>query len=232
MKTMSGYQNALCKNTLVAVFLGVSASSAVSGDLGGFYPSDVFGGKIEAYDIHRKFCEDSRSENTDYCPKYANPVTSMPLSPSQLENLNDFNRTINDKINYVEDQALYGIKDHWTIANKAGDCEDIASRKYAELLALGVDGRFLFMVSARTEQGQGHMVLGWLANDALWILDNRTDKVHRHTDFERAGYVFLGIQDPHNRKEWRDFQTVYRGVPGKFVAEHRGALLMTLAGGK
>lgn len=81
------------------------------------------------------------------------------------------NREVNRSIRPVTDQALYGVRDHWTLPTGAGDCEDYALLKKLRLIQAGVaPNRLLFMQVL--ERGRLHLVL---VLDGKLALDNLRD---------------------------------------------------------
>ena len=89
------------------------------------------------------------------------------------------NRWVNGQVRYMEDRA----GDRWapaadTLRDRVGDCEDFAIAKMALLERLGVPADDMFLVVVREAHGAGdHAVLAVRRDDAMYILDNRTDRV-------------------------------------------------------
>lgn len=94
------------------------------------------------------------------------------------------NRTINERIEYRGD----GIgRDHWqgpqeTSRLRAGDCEDFAILKMAELYALGVDPYDMIVVVGKLPDGRGHAVLTVRERNEWFVLDNLRSSAYRDAD--------------------------------------------------
>jgi predicted transglutaminase-like cysteine proteinase len=107
-------------------------------------------------------------------------------SASEEDRLRDVNAFFNRRIQFEDDNKLWGKPDYWatpleTIAQGAGDCEDFAIAKYFTLKELGVptDRMRLTYVKARfggpeSKLTQAHMVVSYYATpDAEpLVLDN------------------------------------------------------------
>jgi len=101
----------------------------------------------------------------------------------KLARVNDF---FNRRIQFGEDQAIWGQSDYWatpmeTLAKGAGDCEDFSIAKYYSLLVLGVPVNQLRLIYVKARIGgvgsavlQAHMVLAFYPSpDAEpLVLDN------------------------------------------------------------
>jgi len=89
------------------------------------------------------------------------------------------NRWVNGSVRYVEDRG----GDRWapaaeTLRNRVGDCEDFAIAKMALLERLGIPADDMFLVVVREAYNRGeHAVLAVRRDKAMYILDNRTDRV-------------------------------------------------------
>lgn len=139
---------------------------------------------------------------------------------SLLQQLTRINERVNRRIQYQEDQA-----DHWqtpaeTLGRGAGDCEDYAILKLAEVLRLGFNEDDVRLVYCRRQLGritQTHMVLEvWVEGEA-WVLDNLglainrwSDRTDLHPLFSFTARKFwvrgaLTDVDPQQRLgQWRD----------------------------
>lgn len=100
-----------------------------------------------------------------------------------LKHVNDF---FNRRIQFSEDEAVWGKPDHWatpleTLGRGQGDCEDFAIAKYVTLKLLGVPAEKLRLTYVKARIGgpqsrvvQAHMVLSYYpaAADEPLVLDN------------------------------------------------------------
>ena len=99
------------------------------------------------------------------------------------ENIRLVNRWVNAKMDYVEDQALYGRVDHWASAGESlrlgrGDCEDYAIAKMQLLQASGVKANDMFLVIVRDlVRRADHALLVVRVDGELLVLDNETDQI-------------------------------------------------------
>lgn len=95
------------------------------------------------------------------------------------------NNWVNARIAFAEDAVTHGMADHWSppgesIARGRGDCEDYAIAKMALLESLGVPSRDMYLVIVREVPRQAdHAVLAVRDEDALLVLDNKTDRILR-----------------------------------------------------
>ncbi len=102
------------------------------------------------------------------------------------ENLKRTNEFFNRRIQFSDDQKVWGQSDYWatpmeTLGKGAGDCEDFAIAKYFTLRNMGIPNEQLRLVYVKARIGghtstvtQAHMVLAWYADpdaDPL-VLDN------------------------------------------------------------
>jgi predicted transglutaminase-like cysteine proteinase len=155
----------------------------------------------------------------------------------KLRKINEF---FNRRIEFVDDQGLWGRSDFWatpfdTMTKGKGDCEDFVIAKYFSLLDMGVPDDQLRLIYVRARMGgpgsavqQAHMVLAYYATpdaDPL-ILDNLITEIRpaaRRPDlapvfsFNRQG-VFAGVAagtrasgGPERLSAWQDLLVRARG---------------------
>lgn len=105
---------------------------------------------------------------------------------AEIEKVRRVNAFFNQKIEYGEDNEVWGRDDYWatpleTLRRQRGDCEDFAIAKYFTLIKIGVPPSRLRLVYAKLFQdGQGgsnakaHMVLAYYSRPDVSpvILDN------------------------------------------------------------
>lgn len=97
------------------------------------------------------------------------------------ETIDQINRWVNRKIDYVEDRELFGKADHWAGARRTlklgkGDCEDYALTKMQLLAAAGIRREDMYLSIVKdTVRRQDHAFLVVRHKGQYLILDNATD---------------------------------------------------------
>ena len=103
---------------------------------------------------------------------------------SELDKIKKVNDFFNRKIEFRDDQEIWGLSDYWatpleTMGRGAGDCEDYAIAKYTTLKLLQVPIERMRITYVRAQLGgargsQAHMVLSYYASPDAEpaILDN------------------------------------------------------------
>lgn len=121
------------------------------------------------------------------------------VGQSEERKVRRVNGFFNQRVEFVDDQALWGLADFWatpldTLARSAGDCEDFAIAKYVSLRMLGLPDAKLRLIYVRARIGgsqstlsQAHMVLGYYPDPGgePLVLDNLIEDVQpssRRTD--------------------------------------------------
>lgn len=111
-------------------------------------------------------------------------LVRLEQGKQELEILGKINLFFN-KLAYVEDVDLWGVKDYWAtpvefLCRGAGDCEDYAIAKYFTLIALGISEQKLKITYVKAlQQNRSHMVLAYYSSpgDEPLILDNLIDSI-------------------------------------------------------
>lgn len=106
-------------------------------------------------------------------------------SSSDLAKLKKVNQFFNERIQFVNDIDLWGMKDYWAtpiefLCRRAGDCEDFAIAKYFTLKAMGITDKKLNIQYVKALQyNMAHMVLTYFSTpDAEpLVLDNLIDSI-------------------------------------------------------
>lgn len=103
-------------------------------------------------------------------------------SATALERARRVNSFFNQRLEWKEDQEVWGRIDYWASPMEmfdkgAGDCEDLAMGKYFTLLGLGLPPASLRLVYVKAQwqgRSQAHMVLAWYPGGQAepYILDN------------------------------------------------------------
>ncbi|MHB1427488.1 MAG: transglutaminase-like cysteine peptidase [Rhodocyclaceae bacterium] len=112
-------------------------------------------------------------------------------SLSEADKIRRVNEFFNRRIQFGEDQAIWGVNDHWAtplefMGRGIGDCEDFSIAKYFSLRSLGVPLESLRITyvkarigGPRSEITQAHMVLAYYEEPTgePLILDNLITEV-------------------------------------------------------
>lgn len=108
-------------------------------------------------------------------------------------------------IRYVEDRQNYGKAEYWQVADKSGDCEDLALAARQRLLAEGWPASVLRLASVFTETRETHAVLTVEVNRGgkreTLVIDNRNPEVMSWNQLKQKGYWFVTRQAAHGG-EW------------------------------
>lgn len=117
---------------------------------------------------------------------------------AQLEQVQSY---VNNKVRYTENVRQFGMADVWEIADREGDCKDIALAKRKRLLELGWPPESLRMALAYTERGEMHAVLTVDVSTAegrrgTYVLDNRFDHVEPWQVVSQYGYRWVERAGP------------------------------------
>lgn len=99
---------------------------------------------------------------------------------SEQEKLRQVNQFFNQRIEFVDDIYLWGVKDYWAtpiefLARGAGDCEDYSIAKYFTLKELGVSEKKIRITYVKAlNLGKAHMVLTYFKTPRAIpvVLDN------------------------------------------------------------
>jgi predicted transglutaminase-like cysteine proteinase len=115
-----------------------------------------------------------------------NEMMQAAQSMNELDKVKRVNEFFNRKIQFGEDQAVWGENDYWAtplefMGKGVGDCEDFAITKYFALRSLNVPNDRLRITYVKARIGgprsdvtQAHMVLGYYEDPTgePFILDN------------------------------------------------------------
>lgn len=139
---------------------------------------------------HVVFCVRTPSE----CAASTGP-DMVELTIQKKREMIAVNREINFEIIPVNDRG----SDTWSLAPRAGDCDDYAVTKRHALIARGWPAASLRLAVARTAWGEGHLVLVVRTNQGDLVLDNMTGAV-RH--WNKSGLRWEMIQSSENPRIW------------------------------
>jgi predicted transglutaminase-like cysteine proteinase len=113
------------------------------------------------------------------------------------------NSRVNNSIIPVRDTGEWPGKDNWTNNPKRGDCEDFALTKQHELLKMGLPSSALRLAFARTERGEGHVVLVVRTTNGDYVLDNLKSEV---LSLFESNLIWESMQSGENPKLWQKVQ--------------------------
>lgn len=109
------------------------------------------------------------------------------------------------KIRYMADSQQYNVKEFWTPAKTAGDCEDIALAARQRLLELGWPASTLRLATVFTETNEVHSVLtvevSVDGHRETLVVDNRNRDVMSWNQLVDKGYRFV-IRQAANGQDW------------------------------
>jgi predicted transglutaminase-like cysteine proteinase len=143
---------------------------------------------------HMRFCKAHPGD----C-KESGAATSPTLTAEKWKELRSINVSINGAIRPQNDKPGR-INDKWTLAPKAGDCEDYAVTKRHRLIGRGWPQSALALAIA-VAPGKGHhavLVVRTEAGD--YVLDNLHNDVR---PWRSLGYRWLKVQSAANPRKWR-----------------------------
>ncbi len=142
---------------------------------------------------HAVFC----SKHPGQCRSSGEEVVTV--NAAKMHELQEINRRVNRQIKPVSDKGKYGWADTWSLAPEAGDCEDYALTKRAELVRRGWPSRALRIAVAKTSWGEGHAVLVVRTQNGDLVLDNRKSEI---VPWNRVDLTWLKIQSSTNAYRW------------------------------
>jgi predicted transglutaminase-like cysteine proteinase len=149
-------------------------------------------------------------QHVRFCLRYPAECSSaqageerIGLNSDTKELLERINRTVNAEI--APSVKGYGsnLRDGWSIAPAAGDCNDYAVTKRHELAQSGVPAKALRLAVVKTPSGLGHLVLVVATTKGDIVLDNLTRAI---LPWEQTGYQWLKIQSASDARFWHAVQ--------------------------
>lgn len=145
---------------------------------------------------HVRFC---RGEAADCAVRgFAFRPRPLALTETRRRDLETVNEAVNRKIAARPD-APGSERDVWTLAPRAGDCDDYAVTKRHLLLARGWPSRALVLAQVWTAWGELHLVLVARTADGDVVLDNLDGRLRPVAE---SGYRFVKIQSPRDPRAW------------------------------
>jgi len=109
------------------------------------------------------------------------------------------NSYINDTITPKTDLEQYGVEEHWTLPEAAGDCEDYVLLKRRELIKRGWPRSALLITVVLDEKNSGHAVLTVRTAQGDFVLDNKHSRVRLWRD---VPYTFIKRQSYRSPSLW------------------------------
>lgn len=123
----------------------------------------------------------------------------LPLSAKRMQELRTVNKKVNAEIVARNDDKSIDFGDKWTLAPKAGDCDDYAVTKRHELVRLGWPERAVRLAITFTASGEGHMVLVVKTNKGDLVLDNRVGTIR---PWNKTGLKWKMVQSSNDPRKW------------------------------
>ncbi|MGH6958722.1 MAG: transglutaminase-like cysteine peptidase [Caulobacteraceae bacterium] len=128
----------------------------------------------------------------------------VSMTPALMRTVADVNERVNRSILYVSDEALYGVKDYWTLplspgGPAAGDCKDYVLEKRRALAADGIPVADLSIAIVRTARGETHAVLLLTTDRGELVLDSLTSEIR---PWRKVRYAWLERQRPGRPLAW------------------------------
>jgi predicted transglutaminase-like cysteine proteinase len=144
---------------------------------------------------HVKFC----LLNPEHCRETTAPASPIALTAARARELAYINGRVNTRIVPRPDRR--GIADDdWTLDPRAGDCEDYALTKQAELIRHGWPAGALRLAIARLPDGEHHTVLIVRTDRGDLVLDNLQAGIR---DWKSTPYRWLMLQSASSPRLWR-----------------------------
>lgn len=129
-----------------------------------------------------------------------------PMSPDidEQQLLRQINVRVNRIVRQATDLAIYGREEVWHASGAydgaAGDCEDMALEKQAELITAGFPKSRLSLAVVYAPAVGLHTVLVARTRDGDQVLDSRTPYLR---PWYKSGYTWLSVQAFAGSKAWR-----------------------------
>lgn len=122
---------------------------------------------------HYEYCK----RETRDCRIRARSTAPVKLTRARWAEMVEANAHANNTVRPVTDLEYYGTEELWVMPKTAGDCEDYALMKRAELMARGWPASALLVTVVRQRNGDGHAVLTVRTDRGDYILDNLNGRI-------------------------------------------------------
>jgi predicted transglutaminase-like cysteine proteinase len=123
----------------------------------------------------------------------------IDLNPQTIELIRRVNNNVNQAIAPRDKNYERNLKDGWTIAPSAGDCNDYAVTKRHMLLKNGLPSSALLLSVIKTPSGVGHLVLIVTTTKQDIVMDNLTEAI---VPWQTTNYRWLKIQSAIDPRNW------------------------------
>ncbi len=123
----------------------------------------------------------------------------IQLDHARMNDLIKVNNSVNRSMRERTDRALYRVADKWAIGQKAGDCEDFALTKKAQLVAKGWPSSALLVALATTRAGLEHAVLIARTDHGDLVLDSLRSDIR---GWSPSLYRWRTVQAPSEAWNW------------------------------
>ena len=140
-----------------------------------------------------KFCLDYPGD----CPKSAG-AGRIRLTTGRMAVLTSVNRAVNNAIRPTPDTSAFR---YWRLNVDAGDCNSFAVQKRHELIRRGWPAAALALTVAKTQWGEGHLVVTVRTDQGDLVLDNLRSTI---VPWQRTGYDWIMRQSERNPQFWVD----------------------------
>jgi predicted transglutaminase-like cysteine proteinase len=149
-------------------------------------------------------------QHVRFCLRY--PADCQPSSvhnarvefnPQTIELIRRVNNAVNQTIAPRDKNYEKNLKDGWTIAPSAGDCNDYAVTKRHMLLKNGFPSSALLLSVIKTPSGVGHLVLIVATTKQDIVMDNLTEAI---VPWQTTNYRWLKIQSAIDPRNWNQVE--------------------------
>lgn len=141
-----------------------------------------------------EFCRSFPAE----CIARGSPATEL-LSVRHWRDLQEVNSLVNHLVTPATDLEFYNTEELWTLPDAYGDCEDYVLLKRKWLIERGWPTGALLVTVVFDEVGDGHAVLLARTSNGDFVLDNKTDAVHR---WQETAYRYVKRQSVEDPNRW------------------------------
>lgn len=141
----------------------------------------------------------------DFCRNFPEECISKgtgapePLSVARWHDLQEVNTLVNHLVAPATDLEFYRSDEVWTLPESYGDCEDYVLLKRKWLIERGWPSGALLVTVVFDEVGDGHAVLLARTGGGDFVLDNKTDTLHR---WYETAYRFVKRQSVSDPNRW------------------------------
>jgi predicted transglutaminase-like cysteine proteinase len=156
-------------------------------------------------------------QHVRFCLRYPSDCKSDPSENERIdvnvgisEMLKRVNRDVNKAIAPTVKSYGTDLRDGWTVAPAAGDCNDYAVTKRHDLIESGLPAKALRLSVVKTASGTGHLVLVVTTTTGDLVLDNLTDEIR---PWQSTNYRWLKIQSAADARFWYEVKPPTTATP-------------------